>query len=100
MDSKETSDQKGKYLLRNYWESLIMEKTKGIVSKTDMCQCEKCFLDICALALNKLPPHYVTTDRGSLMVKVPTANAKTELELTILISRCAKLVSEKPIHDV
>ena len=99
MESKDTVVQQGKYVLRNYWEDAIMERTRSIVAKLDMCQCDKCFLDVCALALNKLNPQYVTTDRGSLMMKVPTANAKTELELTILISRCAKMVSERPMHD-
>ncbi|MCL1848807.1 MAG: late competence development ComFB family protein [Clostridiales bacterium] len=75
-----------------------MERTKTIISKMDMCQCDKCFFDVCALVLNKLPPQYVTTEKGNLMMKVPATSAKMELELTILISRSAKMVRDKPMH--
>ena len=88
----------GKYILRNYWEDKVMEKVRSIVGKMDMCQCDKCFIDICALVLNKLPPQYMTTEKGNLMLKVPGTTAKTELELTVLISRCAKMVQDRPKH--
>ena len=100
MDAKATNAHQDKYVLRNYWEDRVIERTRDIVSKLDMCQCEKCFLDICALVLNKLPPQYVTTDRGNLMMKVPSLNTTAELELTVLVSRCAKMVSEKPMHTL
>ena len=98
MEQKGPAIQTEQYALRNYWEDKVVERTKEIVTKLDMCQCEKCFLDVCALVLNKLQPQYVTTEKGILMSKVPTANAKTEMELTVLISRCAKMVSDKPMH--
>ena len=98
MAQNDAKNPQGQYGLRNYWEDKVIEKTQSIVSKMDMCQCEKCFLDICALVLNKLPPQYVTTEKGNLMMKVPATTAKTELELTVLISRCAKMVHEKPMH--
>ena len=86
------------FFLRNYWENKVMERTKDIISKMNVCHCEKCYFDICALVLNKLPPQYVTTRKGDLMMKVPTTSAKSELELTILITKYAKMVSEKPMH--
>ena len=98
MDLKPTSIEHGKFGLTNFWESKVVERTKAIVEKMDMCQCEKCFYDVCALVLNKLPPQYVTTEKGNLMMKVPATSAKMELELTILISRSAKMVRDKPMH--
>ena len=98
MDTVGTSQQEVKFILRNYWEDKVVERTREIVSKMDVCQCEKCFLDICALVLNKLPPQYVTTERGNLMRKVPAASSKMETELTVLISQSIKMVNEKPMH--
>jgi len=94
----ETSAEQKKFALSNYWEARVMERAKVIVSQMDMCQCEKCFFDVCALVLNKLPPQYTTTDKGNLMIKVPATSAKAELELTILISRSAKMVRDRPMH--
>ena len=98
MNDHQAPDSTTKYTLRNYWEDRVIEKTKDIISKLDMCQCEKCLLDICALVLNKLTPQYVTTEKGHLMRKVPSETAKIETELTVLISSCAKMVSGKPMH--
>jgi len=98
MVSRETPKPESAFFLRNYWEAKVMERTKSIISKMDICQCEKCYFDICALVLNKLPPQYVTTRKGDLMMKVPAGTAKSELELTILITKYAKMVSEKPMH--
>ena len=98
MASMDASKPQGKYVLRNYWEASVMEKTRAILAKMDICECEKCFIDVCALALNQLTPRYVTTDRGSLIQKLPELSSKAELELTVLITKCAKMVHEKPMH--
>jgi len=97
MESADTQKNET-YFLKNYWESKVMERTKDITSKMNVCHCDKCYYDICALVLNKLPPKYVTTRKGDLMMKVPATSAKNELELTILITQFAKMVSEKPMH--
>ena len=91
-------ETQSKYALRNYMEDRVMEKAKEVMAKMGMCQCEKCFLDVCALALNRLPPIYVTTDRGNLIRKVPDSTKEKEVELTILITHCVKMVIDKPMH--
>ena len=86
------------YVLHNAMEDSIMEKAKSIVSRMDMCRCQKCFLDVCALVLNQAPPKYVTTRKGALMSRLPAMTQKTEMELTILITKSAKMVQGKPMH--
>ena len=97
MEVKDTGS-KEEYILRNYWEDKVVERAKAMMEKMDMCTCEKCLYDVSALALNKLPPQYVTTHKGNLMMKIPATTAKMELELTVLISRSAKMVKDKPMH--
>ena len=91
-------DQKGYYTFHNSLEEIVIEKTRAIVSKMDMCKCEKCFFDVCALVLNQLTPRYVTTPKGTLMAKLPSMSQKKDLELAILITKCAKMVQDKPMH--
>ena len=107
MDSKDTAlqaettqedAQKEEYILRNHWEDKVIERSRAMIDKMDMCTCDKCLYDVAALVLNKLPPQYVTTHKGNLMMKIPSTSAKTELELTVLISRSAMMVKEKPMH--
>jgi len=85
-------------VLHNIMEDSVVEKTKTIVARMDMCKCEKCYLDVCALVLNQLPPKYVTTFKGSLMSRLPAMTQKSDLDLTVLITRCAKMVQKKPMH--
>ena len=91
-------ETKGKMILFNSMEEIILEKTKEITSKMDICHCEKCYYDVCALVLNQTPPKYVTSVKGKLMAKLPSLSNKKELELTILITKIAKMVAEKPMH--
>ena len=99
MTATNAPDQKGYYAFHNSLEEVVEERARAIVSKMDnMCHCEKCFFDICAMVLNQLTPKYVTTPKGTLMAKLPSLSSKKELELTILITKTAKMVQEKPMH--
>ena len=91
-------DKRDGFILRNYWEDKVVERAKSMIEKMDMCTCDKCLYDVSALVLNKLPPQYVTTHKGNLMMQIPATTAKMELELTVLVSRSAKMVKEKPMH--
>ncbi|MDR1193533.1 MAG: late competence development ComFB family protein [Peptococcaceae bacterium] len=88
-----------RYILRNSYEEMVRIRTKEIMSRMDMCCCEKCYLDVCALVLNQLQPRYVTTEKGSLIAKLPEMSKRKELEMTVLISRAAKMVRDHPSHD-
>ena len=98
MEIKDSKIPGEKYVLHNTMEEYVMDKTKTIVSKMDMCQCEKCYFDICAMVLNKYMPTYVTTTKGSLLSKVPRMDPEKDLTLTVLITQKAKMVMERPMH--
>ncbi|MCL1805100.1 MAG: late competence development ComFB family protein [Clostridiales bacterium] len=98
MEQNVLAEETGKMSLHNSMEEIVFEKTKSIISKMNMCQCEKCFWDVCSLVLNQLPPKYVTSTKGKLMAKLPSMSHKKDADLTILITQCAKMVQEKPMH--
>ena len=58
------------YHLKNSNEDLVADLTKEIMAETDMCHCDKCRLDVMALALNHLPPAYVVTFKGELFANI------------------------------
>lgn len=98
MAENAASGQSERLTLHNSMEDVVIDKAKSIIAKMDICQCEKCFWDICSLVLNKVPPKYVTTSKGKLMAKLPEMSHKKEAELTMLITQSAKMVHEKPMH--
>jgi len=65
----------------------------------NLCTCEKCILDIKAIALNNLPPHYVVTDKGELYSKISEMDIQYETDvMKALIDAIAK-VSKNPRHE-
>lgn len=63
------------YLLKNFTEIAVKELLPDVLEKYSknypgLCTCEKCLEDVMAIALNRLPPRYVSTDKGSILTQV------------------------------
>lgn len=84
--------------LVNITEELVKEKVKEMMASYDMCKCEKCYLDACALVLNVLRPRYVTTHKGSLLSQLSAANNEYQTELTVSVLQALMRVKESPRH--
>jgi len=72
---------------------------KSALSGIDVCKCEKCTMDIAAIALNELPAKYVVTDKGVLFSKIDALQAQFEIMVTSAILRAAQIVQKRPLHD-
>ena len=67
--------------------------------RKDICTCDKCKLDISAIALNNLKPRYVVTEKGVLYAKVTTLNNQFDVDLVKEITKAIKIVGDKPHHE-
>ena len=85
-------------VLKNYMETLVLEKRDEIINELDCCKCEKCRMDIASYALNRLPPKYVATYEGQVYSKLDTLSIQYEADLINAIYQAAKVVTEHP-HD-
>jgi competence protein ComFB len=63
-----------------------------------ICTCEKCMLDMKAIALNKLKPHYVVTNKGELYSKVDEMNSQFETDVMKALIDAIDIVSKNPRH--
>ncbi|MHB8916439.1 MAG: late competence development ComFB family protein [Desulfocucumaceae bacterium] len=82
--------------LINVTETTLFEQLKKIIDKRDICKCERCRLDIAAIALNKLPPNYVVTTEGEVVRAIsPQLKIDVQRELENAIS----LVAKRPHHE-
>ncbi len=50
--------------LVNVMEQAVTNMTDSVIEEEKLCGCERCRLDIIALALNSLPPKYVVSQQG------------------------------------
>ena len=76
-----TKDAQSQFVLVNIVEELVREKVDELIKDLDMCQCENCKLNTCAIALNNLPPHYVTTERGALLAELNTTKIDYQINV-------------------
>ncbi len=86
-------------VLKNFMEHLVNEEIEGYLKdKNDICKCEKCILDMKAYALNKLPAHYVVTDKGYIYGKIDEMKQQFKVDVLKSVIEAAEKVSKKPRH--
>lgn len=88
------------YKLKNYTEDLISNMMKSVLDNyNDICKCEKCILDMKAIALNSLPPHYVVTEEGEMFSKIElTLNNQAVINITKALTEAVEKASKNPKH--
>ena len=90
--------QKKTYVLGNIMEEIVRAEARSIINGMHMCTCEKCFIDVCAMALNSLTPRYVTTLKGSLFAQIEDLDPNEHVHVTMEVTRAAKKVKSAPQH--
>lgn len=93
-------DDKKEYVLVNITEEVVRQEVKNQMQYFDMCKCEKCYLDTCAIALNHLKAQYVTTQHGALLASIPNflhlgSQMNYKVEIMIALNR----VKDSPQHE-
>lgn len=88
------------FKLKNYMEDIVQKKVDSVLNIMNICKCDKCRLDIMAIALNDLPPKYVVTDTGELYTKVKELEQQFEVDVETAIVKAAVFVSKNPKHDM
>ncbi|HBH95660.1 MAG TPA: competence protein ComFB [Ruminococcaceae bacterium] len=84
----------------NVMERFVEQKMDEILPTVKCCTCEKCLDDIRAMALNKLPPKYVSTDKGKLFSKLNSLKEKQNgVDIHIAVLSAIEFVAANPRHD-
>ena len=90
--------QENPYILVNVTEEQVKTEVRSARSTMQVCQCEKCFFDTCAVVLNQMQCRYVTTEKGELLAKIATMNLESKHEMTYRVAQAIKYVHENPRH--
>ena len=87
--------------LKNYNEEIINQLISKILSQyNNICKCEKCILDVKAIALNSMTPKYVVTKKGELFTKLNAEfNNQEIIDTTRAITQAIELVRCNPQHN-
>ena len=84
--------------LHNYMEDIVSNNLNLLLEKEDMCKCEKCRLDIMALALNRLPSKYVVTQKGHVYAKLAELELQLKADIIRELTRAIEIVKKNPQH--
>jgi len=84
--------------LHNYMEDIVLNNLNLLLEKEDMCKCEKCRLDIMALALNRLPSKYVVTQKGHVYAKLAELELQLKADIIRELTRAIEIVKKNPQH--
>ena len=90
-------------MITNCAEMAVRELLPEVISSYQknikkICTCQRCLDDIVALSLNYLPPHYVATEKGSIIKRVDYQKLGGRTEVFAVICQAIKVVSENPRH--
>jgi len=85
--------------IKNYMEEIVFNQMKEVLDDINVCSCEKCILDIAAIALNDLPPKYIVTEKGELFSKINALKQQFEVDVVAAITKAAVLVKRRPRHE-
>ena len=85
--------------LSNMMEPLVWQRIDSIIAAHEgACACEKCRLDVAALALNMLRPQYVVTTRGAAYAKSRSLDQQFSVDIVTALSNAVRQVNACPHH--
>ena len=86
--------------LHNLIEDDVISAIKRLSGSIgDYCNCDKCKMDVAALALNNLKPKYVVTEKGNLLGRANNMNQQFNADVTLEVTKAITIVGENPQHD-
>lgn len=89
-----------KMALINTMEEIVDLKIAELMAESDCCKCDHCREDIKCLALNALPPKYVSTMKGELFSKLSNAMIKQHsIDVNIACLNAIEFVKTHPKHS-
>lgn len=87
------------FKLINVMEILVLDILDEVLkTRTNICNCERCRLDLAAISLNKLPPSYVVTPEGEIFLRTNVLRQQFRADVYRVISEAVAVVSKFPHH--
>ena len=83
----------------NLIEDIVLRHVDNVMGVCGCCNCDQCKTDVVTYALNQLPPHYVATNFGRLMVELQSLERQSSTDIIAALSEGAERVAKNPRHS-
>lgn len=87
-----------KPLYHNRMEDVVLRYLDESMAAAGCCTCELCKADVAAYALNHLPPRYIRTDAGRMLVEIHSYEVQFRADVLSALGQAVKVVQEHPRH--
>ncbi|MEG1800635.1 MAG: late competence development ComFB family protein, partial [Oscillospiraceae bacterium] len=87
------------YICVNVVEEITAAMLEDVMTRFDLCTCEKCKADVMAIALNDLTPKYVGTYKGQLFVKLAGYEKQYSTDVLSALTKACIHVKSNPRHE-
>lgn len=84
-------------MLHNVVEDLVAEWLEKILPQYTCCKCMKCRMDMMAMSLNKLKPHYVVA--RDVYSKTRYLNSSLQNDIMMAVVTSVEFIKDHPRHD-
>lgn len=95
----EKSDEE-EVICANIMEILVERKAETYMELFGLCCCDRCKMDVQALALTELPAKYVVMGKNELPLRLSLYEGRMNTAITAQILRACKVVLAKPRHKL
>jgi competence protein ComFB len=80
-------------------EDVVQDELELLLAEREnICKCQKCKYDMMVMALNRLPPQYVITNRGRLYTKLTEQEAQFKADVVKELTKAIMKVGRNPQH--
>ena len=87
------------FMLINMTELMVRPVLDEALEEYDCCKCERCYLDMLAITLNQLKPHYVNSNEGRLISKASSLTLQNKIDTNVAVIKAINIVSRVPHHN-
>ena len=85
---------------KNYMEDAVNHMLNRLAPQyPHICMCERCRTDMMMIALNNLPPRYVSTHQADVLRRVESMEMSYDVEVLTETVRAMQIVHGQPHHN-
>lgn len=88
-----------KRLYHNLMEDVVLRYADASIATGGGCACPLCKADVIAYTLNRLPPRYICTETGRMMVELSSYDIQFRADVLAVLGEAVKLVRSHPRHQ-
>lgn len=84
--------------IKNYMEECVMHLVEDVMKANNMCTCERCKMDVMAIALNNLPTKYIVTKSGEMYLKLAALQSQFNVDVITELTKAVQIVKANQRH--